>query len=210
MDNKEIDKFYKTFFETQMMSKNEIKNEIISNEKNTVNSIESCDNSSEDEDKKNFVDEFKNCSIETNFNDSQINQMSCNNENYQKSELNNDNKGADLEESEKNFKQNIEYINKENNIPNKSNTFNPEEYVMMMKIGQGNFSEILLVENKNTKKLYAMKQFLRQRIEQLKKQEEVLMEKHVMSKITPHRNVIGFGGSYRDSVNKPFKLPNIY
>jgi hypothetical protein len=46
-----------------------------------------------------------------------------------------------------------------------------------------------------------MKQFLRQRVEQLKKQEEVLMERHVMNKITSHRNIIGFGGSFRDSVN---------
>ena len=99
-----------------------------------------------------------------------------------------------------NNKENINNIeNKKKQISN--NTFNPDDYLIMMKIGQGNFSEVFLVENINTKVLYAMKQFLRQRVEQLKKQEEVLMEKHVMNKITPHKNIIGFGGSFRDSVN---------
>lgn len=81
------------------------------------------------------------------------------------------------------------------------NSFDPSEFVTLMKIGEGNFSEIFLVENKETKVLYALKQFVKRRVEQLKKQEEVLMEKYVMNKVSSHKYLIGFGGSYKDEVN---------
>ncbi len=83
---------------------------------------------------------------------------------------------------------------------NKVKVINPDEYVTMMQIGQGNFSELYLVEHKDTKVLYAMKMFTKQRIEQLKKQEDVLMEKHVMNKISQHENIIDFHGCNKDEV----------
>lgn len=79
-------------------------------------------------------------------------------------------------------------------------SINPDDYVQLMKIGEGNFSEVYLVENKETKVLYALKQFVKRRVEQLKKQEDVLMEKYVMNKISPFKYLIGYGGSYKDQV----------
>lgn len=78
--------------------------------------------------------------------------------------------------------------------------FNPDDYTMMMEIGRGNFSELLMVEHKTTKVLYCMKMFTKQRVEQLKKQEDVLMEKHVMEKVPPHEYLIGYKGSYKDDM----------
>ena len=77
---------------------------------------------------------------------------------------------------------------------------NPEDYVSLMLIGQGNFSELYLVEHKETKFLYTLKMFTKMRVENLKKQEDVLMEKHVMNKITEHKNIIKFYGSNKDEM----------
>jgi serine/threonine protein kinase len=84
---------------------------------------------------------------------------------------------------------------------NAPDNFDPDDYVEMMQIGQGNFSELLLVEHKTTKVLYAMKIFQKMRVEQLKKQEDVLIEKHVMKKITPHNNIIKCYGSFKSEVD---------
>jgi serine/threonine protein kinase len=83
-------------------------------------------------------------------------------------------------------------------IQKQGKNFNPDDYIELMMIGHGNFSELYLVENKHTKILYAMKTFNKTRVEQLKKQEDVLMEKHVMEKISSHENVIGYYGSAKD------------
>lgn len=83
----------------------------------------------------------------------------------------------------------------------KGKNFKLDDYVCMMLIGSGNFSEIYMVEDKVTKILYAMKTFSKMRVEQLHKQEDVLMEKHVMEKIQPHENIIGYYGSARDDLS---------
>ena len=66
-------------------------------------------------------------------------------------------------------------------FPN-SRRFNPEDYVTLLEIGRGNYSSIYLVEDKTTKTLYAMKIYLKSRVESLRKKGEVLMEKHVLEK----------------------------
>ena len=43
-----------------------------------------------------------------------------------------------------------------------------------------------------------MKTFQKMRVEQLHKEIDVLMEKHVMEKIKPHKNIIGYFGSAKD------------
>ena len=83
----------------------------------------------------------------------------------------------------------------------KGKNFNLDDYISMMLIGSGNFSEIYMVEHKVTKILYAMKTFSKMRVEQLHKQEDVLMEKHVMEKIPPHKNIIGYYGSSKDELS---------
>jgi len=79
-------------------------------------------------------------------------------------------------------------------------TFDPSNYQIMMQIGSGNFSELFMVEHKETKILYTMKTFTKSRVEQLKKQEDVLMEKHVMHKIEEHDNIIKFYGCSKDEI----------
>ena len=105
-----------------------------------------------------------------------------------------------------NLKNDSNNENKYSDTDKKSNLFIPDDYIIMMRIGQGNFSEVFLVENIKTKYLFAMKQFSKRRVEQLRKQEDVLMEKHVMNKITPHKNLIGYGGSFRDTVKFKYYL----
>lgn len=112
---------------------------------------------------------------------------------------NNNNNIQDNNKIEENT-QKSEPIKNENAENKKENCINPENYVQLMRIGEGNFSEVFLVENKDTKLLYALKQFVKRRVEQLKKQEEVLMEKYVMNKVSPHKYLIGYGGSYKDDV----------
>jgi len=76
--------------------------------------------------------------------------------------------------------------------------FNLEDYILMLSIGTGNFSEVHLVENKTTKILYAMKSFEKRRVESLHKERDVLMEKYALEKISPHKNIIGYYGSSKD------------
>ena len=109
-----------------------------------------------------------------------------------------------LEDPDENKKEipDLEYLNKNNNKNNiqkkKGKNFDPDDYVLMMCIGNGNFSEIFMVEHKKTKILYAMKSFTKMRVEQLHKECDVLMEKHVREKISPHNNIIGYYGSAKD------------
>ena len=80
----------------------------------------------------------------------------------------------------------------------KGKNFNPEDYIIMLSIGTGNFSEVHLVENKNTKILYALKSFEKRRVESLHKERDVLMEKYALEKISPNKNIIGYFGSSKD------------
>ena len=76
--------------------------------------------------------------------------------------------------------------------------FNLDDYIIMLSIGTGNFSEVHLVEHKTTKILYAMKSFEKRRVESLHKERDVLMEKYALEKISPHKNIIGYYGSSKD------------
>jgi len=214
MENEQIEKDFKVFIEAQ--EKAEIIN---TNENELEKSFESSDNSNYSENQEEEENnESSNNHPEINFAEKEnldqkklYNLIDDSNKNINDSgtiinkknhddvkTLGSSENISNPEEIKVNLEQNYKHEGKKNE--SKSIIFNPDEFVIMMTIGRGNFSEVFLVENVNTKILYAMKQFLKQRIEQLKKQEEVLMEKHVMNKITPHENIIGFGGSYRDSV----------
>ena len=70
----------------------------------------------------------------------------------------------------------------------------------MLEIGHGNYSTIYLMEDKHTKILYAMKMYLKMRVESLKKKGEVLMEKHALEKIEENKHIIKYLGSSRDEV----------
>ena len=80
----------------------------------------------------------------------------------------------------------------------KGKNFNPENYILMLSIGTGNFSEVHMVEHKETKILYALKSFEKRRVESLHKERDVLMEKYAMEKIEPNEYIIGYYGSAKD------------
>ena len=80
----------------------------------------------------------------------------------------------------------------------KGKNFKPEDYILMLSIGTGNFSEVHLVEHKTTKILYALKTFEKRRVESLHKERDVLMEKYALEKMTPHKNIIGYYGTSKD------------
>ena len=88
--------------------------------------------------------------------------------------------------------------NKDDNKNIKGKNFNLEDYVLMLSIGTGNFSEVQMVEHKETKILYALKCFEKRRVESLHKERDVLMEKYALEKITPHPYIIGYFGSAKD------------
>lgn len=213
MENEQIKKVYKEFLETQEKVEN-IKNDIENTNENYLEkSFESSDNSNHSENdtevnnqSENLLEnkaarDLKNNKTENSIDNTLENNSAMDNSlkdiDFSKT---NQNENLNRKEEGKHNVSNVSNKEEEKKAENKSLTFNPDEYVIMMTIGRGNFSEVFLVENINTKILYAMKQFLKQRIDQLKKQEEVLMEKHVMNKITPHEYIIGNCGSYRDSV----------
>lgn len=86
----------------------------------------------------------------------------------------------------------------ENKSVIKNKNFNPENYIPMLLIGTGNFSQVTMVEHKETKILYALKSFSKRRVESLHKERDVLMEKYCMEKITPSPYIIGYYGSSKD------------
>ena len=100
----------------------------------------------------------------------------------------------------KDEKEKIDDKEKESNdkTKKKGKNFNPEDYILMLSIGTGNFSEVHLVEHKTTKVLYALKSFEKRRVQSLHKERDVLMEKYALEKITPHKNIIGYYGSAKD------------
>ena len=69
-----------------------------------------------------------------------------------------------------------------------------------MEIGKGNYSIFYLIEEKKSKLLFAMKVYLKMRVENLRKKGEVLMEKHALEKIGTNKYIINFIGSNKDEV----------
>ena len=109
-----------------------------------------------------------------------------------------ENKNEEKKESkdDKEEKDNNDKKDENKNIRGKN--FNLEDYVLMLSIGTGNFSEVQMVEHKETKILYALKCFEKRRVESLHKERDVLMEKYALEKITPHPYIIGYYGSAKD------------
>ena len=106
----------------------------------------------------------------------------------------------EMKKKEKNVKKEENTKKEESNSDNKNTgkNFNLDDYIVMLSIGTGNFSEVHLVEHKKTKILYAMKSFLKRKVESLHKERDVLMEKYALEKISPHKNIIGYYGSTKD------------
>jgi len=124
------------------------------------------------------------------------------NENTVESSDKNSNEVNNENINDKSEKEVIPIVNSNNNTQKstKNKKFNPSDYITLLSIGNGNFSEVFMVEHIETKILYSLKMFTKKRVEMVKKQEDVLMEKHVMEKIDEHENVIKYYGSNKDEV----------
>ena len=88
----------------------------------------------------------------------------------------------------------------------KGKTFNLQEYFIEKIIYIGNLSEISIIENKKTKKKYALKSFQKKKIHQLYKEMEILNEKNNIEKLKSNSNIISYFGTTKDQ----FKIYFLY
>ena len=166
--NKEKEETKETKEKTEQEKKEEIQKEIKGTEKKE-----------EIQEKKDNEKE----KIQNSNNENTINDKNKKEENEEKN---------DAKESEEKKEEESEKKNPRNK------NFNPEDYILMLSIGTGNFSEVHMVEHKVTKILYALKSFQKRRVESLHKERDVLMEKYAMEKIDPNPYIIGYYGSAKD------------
>lgn len=80
----------------------------------------------------------------------------------------------------------------------KGKEFNPSDYLTKSLLNRINFSEIILVQNKITKKLYSLKSFEKKIVGQLHKERDVLMEKYIMEKIPKSPYITEYYGAFQD------------
>ena len=187
-ENKEEDK--KIEIQKEEDKKEEIKTE--------ENKIEKEDKKDEEKNKEIKKEEDKKVEIKTEENKTEKDEKK--KEEIKKEEDQKENQITKLDEEKINEMLKLEEEERkyEDKSIKKGKNFNLDDYITMMLIGSGNFSEIYMVEHKTTKILYSMKTFQKMRVEQLHKEIDVLMEKHVMEKIKPHKNIIGYFGSAKD------------
>ena len=187
-ENKEEDK--KIEIQKEEDKKEEIKTE--------ENKIEKEDKKDEEKNKEIKKEEDKKVEIKTEENKTEKDEEKI--EEIKKEEDKKENQITKLDEEKINEMLKLEEEERkyEDKSIKKGKNFNLDDYITMMLIGSGNFSEIYMVEHKTTKILYSMKTFQKMRVEQLHKEIDVLMEKHVMEKIKPHKNIIGYFGSAKD------------
>jgi len=76
-----------------------------------------------------------------------------------------------------------------------------ENYTKIRKAGDGNFSEIWLVEKKDTKEQYALKIINIQRLRQLHKENDVVMEVHCLNRLADCENVINLHERFKDELS---------
>ena len=91
----------------------------------------------------------------------------------------------------------------------KGKTFNLRDYKIKERIYFGNFSEISLVENKNTKEYYTLKAYPKKRIHELYNEMEIINEKNTSEKVQDHSNIINYYGTTKDNFNIYFLYENI-
>ena len=111
---------------------------------------------------------------------------------------NNISKDETKENQQESQQENSNKDNTEETKLSRNKNFNPEDYISMLQIGTGNFSEVTMVEHKETKVLYALKSFERRKVESLHKERDVLMEKYAMEKMDPCPYIIGYYGSAKN------------
>ena len=88
--------------------------------------------------------------------------------------------------------------------PRSINDFQLLEYV-----GFGNFSEILHVEETRTRKQFALKKINKQKANQLRKQADVLMEKHALGRLSDMEGVVHLYECFKDDMDLYFLTERI-
>lgn len=76
-----------------------------------------------------------------------------------------------------------------------------EFYDHLKLIGEGNFSQIFLVKRKDKEEKYAMKVVNKQRVKMLHKENDLVMEKHCLTKLKDSEYVINFIDSFDNFLN---------
>mmetsp|Transcript_28573 Transcript_28573/g.50775 ORF Transcript_28573/g.50775 Transcript_28573/m.50775 type:complete len:394 (-) Transcript_28573:2144-3325(-) len=77
----------------------------------------------------------------------------------------------------------------------------PEAYEVLKPLGSGNFSEIYLVIEKDTGRRLALKQIDKQKVNRLHKQQDVLMEKHMLTKLLGVPGCLQLVRTFKDELN---------
>ncbi|CAG9315561.1 unnamed protein product [Blepharisma stoltei] len=79
-----------------------------------------------------------------------------------------------------------------------------DDFQFLEILGIGNFSEIIHVEERRTGKQYALKKVNKQKVTQLRKQADILMEKHVMNRLKDLEGVVHLYECFKDSMDLYF------
>lgn len=84
------------------------------------------------------------------------------------------------------------------------------DFSLLEYMGFGNFSEILHVEEIRTRKQFALKKLNKQRVSQLRKQADVLMEKHALSRLSDLPGVVKLYECFKDDFDLYFLTERIH
>jgi len=90
----------------------------------------------------------------------------------------------------------IEQKEQKPEVPSKA-----ENYKKLEKVGDGNFSEIWLVEKNDTKEKFALKIISQQRLRQLHKENDVVMEIHCLNRLADSEYIIKLHEKFKDEIS---------
>jgi serine/threonine protein kinase len=84
-----------------------------------------------------------------------------------------------------------------------------EEFTRVKQLGTGNFSQIYLVEEFKSPKIYAMKEYSKPDVERRKKTQDLVMEKYVLKKLHGCKRVVELFETFKDEYNVYFLMENL-
>lgn len=87
----------------------------------------------------------------------------------------------------------------------RSNGPSLDDYDIDGELGIGNFTNILLAKHTKTQETFALKVIDKVRVKHLKKENDIVMEKHVLSRLS-HPNVVRLYHTFRDEMNVYFLM----
>lgn len=81
-----------------------------------------------------------------------------------------------------------------------------EELTKIKQLGSGNFSKIYLVEEYRTRRLFAMKEYLKFDAERRKKTQDLVMEKYVLNKLKGLKRTVDLHETFKDESSVYFNM----